>query len=96
MDRLVFRKRALKQWNALDASVRRELLNILEHRLLNPFVPSSRLRGKLSGCYKIKLKKAGIRLIYLPDGDNLVVTVISVGKREDGTAYRAAEAELGN
>jgi mRNA-degrading endonuclease RelE of RelBE toxin-antitoxin system len=36
------------------------------------------------------------RLIYLPDGENLVVTVISVGKREDGTAYLAAEAELGN
>jgi mRNA interferase RelE/StbE len=96
MYRLVFRKKALKQWNALDSSVRRDLVNVLQQRLLNPFVPSSRLRGELSGCYKIKLKKAGIRLIYLPDAENLSVTVISIGKRENGTAYRVAEAELGN
>jgi mRNA interferase RelE/StbE len=96
MYRLVFRKKALKQWKALDASVRSELAIFLERRLLNPYVPGSRLRGELADCYKIKLRKAGIRLIYLPDGKNLVVTVISVGKREAGAAYRHAVVELEN
>lgn len=91
---LVFREKALKQWNSLDSGIRRELMPILRRRLLNPFVPSARLRNELSDCYKIKLRKAGIRLVYYPDGNNLIVYVLAVGKREGEAAYRDALLEL--
>jgi mRNA interferase RelE/StbE len=91
---LVFREKALKQWMKLDPSIRRELFPVLQERLLNPFVPSARLRDELSGCYKIKLRKAGIRLVYYPDGETLVVTVIAVGKRDGEAVYRAASKEF--
>jgi mRNA interferase RelE/StbE len=44
----------------------------------------------LAGCYKIKLLKQGFRLVYVVEDDELVVLVLSVGKREDSAAYRAA------
>ena len=91
---LAFRTKALKQWRALDPSVRRELLQVLEKRLLNPYEPSSRLRDDLSHCYKIKLRKAGVRLVYFPDGENFVVLVIAVGKRDGGEVYREASREI--
>jgi mRNA interferase RelE/StbE len=91
---LEFHPLALKEWHALDNSIRQELLPVLEKRLLNPFVPSARLRDELSGYYKIKLQRLGIRLIYLPDGDKLIVTVISIGKRENSSAYRTAAGRV--
>jgi mRNA interferase RelE/StbE len=93
---LRFRAKALKQWNSLGASIRRELVTALEQRLLNPFVPSARLAGQLSGCYKIKLRKAGVRLVYFPDGERLIVTVVAVGKRDRDLVYLAAARELRN
>jgi mRNA interferase RelE/StbE len=39
------------------------LLAVLERRLQEPRVPSARLRD-LPGCYKIKLRTVGYRLVY--------------------------------
>jgi mRNA interferase RelE/StbE len=54
-------------------------------------VPGSALRGKLAGCYKIKLLKQGYRLIYEVLDTQVVVLVLAVNKREDALAYLLAE-----
>jgi len=61
--------------------------------LAHPRVPAARLR-ELPDCYKIKLRKAGYRLIYRVVDDRLVVIVLAVGKRERDEAYDAAAGRL--
>lgn len=63
---------------------------MLVKRLQNPHVPGAQLHRELAGCYKIKLLKQGYRLVYMVEDDELVVLVLSVGKREDSAAYRVA------
>jgi len=88
--RLKFVPDAWREWQALDGSVKQALKPLLAKRLQNPHVPGSLLHRELAGCYKIKLLKQGYRLVYIVEDDELVVLVLSVGKREDNAAYRAA------
>jgi mRNA interferase RelE/StbE len=60
----------------------------------NPHSPGSLLRGELKDCYKIKLAKAGYRLVYKVQDEQLIVLVLSVGKREESLAYRLAVGRL--
>jgi mRNA interferase RelE/StbE len=87
--RLRFHTLALKEWRKLDAAVREQLKKKLAQRLDHPRVPSAALSG-MPDCYKIKLRKAGCRLVYRVDEGILYVTVLAVGKRERLTAYRLA------
>ena len=87
--RLLFLPSALKEWQALDGSVKEPLRKLLKKRLNNPHVPGGALHGELNGYYKIKLNKQGIRLIYGVEDDALVVMVMAVAKREDGEVYRS-------
>ena len=95
MHDLYFLPEAAKELDRLDKSVRTKLLLKLEKRLVNPEVESARLSGDLSGCFKIKLAREGVRLVYKVDNLQVIVTVISIGKREDSSAYRAAVRRLG-
>jgi mRNA interferase RelE/StbE len=88
--RLKFVPDAWREWQALDGSIKQALKLLLAKRLQNPHVPGSLLHRELAGCYKIKLLKQGYRLVYMVEDDVLVVLVLSVGKREDNAAYRAA------
>ncbi len=45
-------------------------------------------------CYKIKLHKAGYRLVYRVEDDIVYVTVIAVGKREKLQVYQAAQNRI--
>ena len=83
-------------WHKLDRGVRHKLEKTLERRLHNPFIESAALSGDLAGCYKIKSKSSGIRLIYKVTESNLILLVITVGKREGGESYKDARAELEN
>ena len=76
--------------------MRNKLEKILERRLQNPFIESASLSGDLAGCYKIKSKSSGIRLIYKITESNFILLVITVGKREGGESYEDARAELEN
>lgn len=58
-------------------------------------MPGGELHGDLSHCYKIKLLKQGIRLVYQVEAGQLVVLVLAVDKREDSLAYKSAIARLG-
>ena len=58
---LEFLESALREWQALDGSVKAVFKKQLEARLENPHFPGSELHGALSGCYKIKLRAQGYR-----------------------------------
>lgn len=83
---------ALAEWQTLDGSVRAPLKKLLAKRLEQPHVPGGALHGPLAGCYKIKVRKQGVRLVYAVEDHQLVVLVLAVDKREDGVVYGAATA----
>ncbi|ECV0000196.1 type II toxin-antitoxin system RelE/ParE family toxin [Salmonella enterica] len=85
-----FDDRALKEWYKLDKSVREHFKKKLRKLQENPYVESARLHGDLTGCFKIKLKKSGFRLVYQVLDDEIVIWIIAVGKREDEKVYHIA------
>jgi mRNA interferase RelE/StbE len=92
--RLQFHPRAREEWEALDGSVKQVLKKLLEKRLVQPHVPGGQLIGNLLGCYKIKLRKQGVRLVYRVEDDSLIVMVLAVDRREEGVVYRSALARI--
>ncbi|MGH8296517.1 MAG: type II toxin-antitoxin system RelE family toxin [Steroidobacteraceae bacterium] len=92
--RLLFHPEALKEWNALDGSIKKPLKNLLAKRLDNPHVPGGALHNDLIGCYKIKLNRQGVRLVYRVEDDALIVMVMAVDRREDSVVYRSALARI--
>jgi mRNA interferase RelE/StbE len=92
--RLFFLPAALEEWSRLDGSVREPLKKLLAKRLDQPHVPGGRLHGTLSTCYKIKLRKQGVRLGYTVQEARLIVLVLAVDRREDSAAYQSALARL--
>lgn len=93
--RLLFLPSALREWQALDGSVKEPLRKLLKKRLDNPHLPGAALHGDLKGYYKVKLKKQGVRLVYGVEDDVLIVMVMAVDRREDGLVYRSVIARLG-
>lgn len=92
----MFLPNAKRAWHKLDPGVRNKLEKTLIRRLQNPFIESAALSGDLAGCYKIKSKSSGIRLIYKVTESELILLVITVGKREGGESYDDARTELEN
>ena len=87
--KLRFKDEALKEWKKLNANVREQFKKKLAERLVTPRIESSRL-NRMKDCYKIKLRKAGYRLVYQVRDSELVVSVVAVGKRERNEVYKAA------
>ena len=92
----MFLPNAKRAWHKLDPGVRKKKKKTLVRRLQNPFIESAALSGDLAGCYKIKSKSSGIRLIYKVTESELILLVITVGKREGGESYDDARTELEN
>ncbi|VVD86098.1 type II toxin-antitoxin system RelE family toxin [Pandoraea commovens] len=90
---LQFLPSALKEWQALDASIQRQFKTKLRRRLQQPQVPGSRLKA-MPDCYKIKLASAGYRLIYRVNESAITVLVVAVGTRENLKVYRNASERL--
>jgi len=88
-----FGEDALKEWKKLDSSVKNQLLKIFERRLQEPRIPSAALSG-MPDCYKIKLRKACVRLVYRVQDKKLLIQVIAIGKRDKSTIYAAAVSRL--
>lgn len=91
--RLLFREDALKEWHSLAPSVRSQFTKKLKERVEYPRVESARLSG-LKDCYKIKLRSAGFRLVYEVRDEEIVVSVVAVGKRERNSVYKAAAKRI--
>ena len=94
--RLKFVPSALAEWKTLDGSVKETFRKLIKKRLENPYVPGSELHGALNGCYKIKLRKLGFRLVYMIEDDALIVMVLAVDRRQDNVVYQSAMERLTN
>ena len=87
---LAFLEEALAEWQRLDGAIRTQLKKKLAERLLSPRMPAAKLSGHPDR-YKIKLRSVGYRLIYEVRDQQLLIVVISVGKRDRNAVYRAAD-----
>ena len=91
--KLVFKQDAEKEWRKLDDSIRVQFKKKLKERLTNPRVESARLSG-MKDCYKIKLRSAGYRLVYEVRDEEIVVSVVAVGKRSKNQVYKIAAKRM--
>ncbi len=83
---LDFKPKALKEWNKLNPSIKEQFKKKLKERLENPKIQKDKLSG-FENIYKIKLKSVGYRLAYEVKDEEIVVLVLSVGKRENSDIY---------
>ncbi|MEH6637764.1 MAG: type II toxin-antitoxin system RelE/ParE family toxin [Porticoccaceae bacterium] len=83
---LKFHTDALAEWEGLPKSDREYFKKKLRERLESPHIPKSRLSGG-KNLYKIKRKRPPLRLTYHVNDNELIVTALSVGKR-DGDVYK--------
>ncbi|AIC17351.1 type II toxin-antitoxin system RelE family toxin [Pseudomonas chlororaphis] len=87
--KLQFLPSARKEWDKLGHTLREQFKRKLAERLEMPRVPADALHG-MADCYKIKLKASGYRLVYQVIEDQVVVSVVAVGKRERSAVYERA------
>ena len=83
---LEFKPKALKEWSKLGSTIKEQFKNKLKERLENPRVEKDKLSG-YENVYKIKLRSSGFRLAYEVKDLEIVVYVVSVGKRENNKVY---------
>ena len=83
---LEFLPKALKEWHKLDATIKVQFKKKLAERLENPKVAKDKLSG-FNDVYKIKLRNIGYRLAYEVKDKEIIVLVLSVGKRENNSVY---------
>lgn len=84
-----FHPAAFKELGKLDPELRRQALARLKSRLISPDVPKARLSGNPPDTYKIKQKKAGLRIVYQICPDLGKVRVLAIGRR-DSDVYEQA------
>ena len=86
---LAFVPQALKEWKKLDPHTRQLFKTRLIERLEMPRVASAQLRGHPDR-YKIKLRALGYRLVYEVRDQEVLVVVVTVGRRDGNAVYFAA------
>ncbi|WP_188013630.1 type II toxin-antitoxin system RelE family toxin [Photobacterium damselae] len=91
--RLAIKEEAQKEWKKLNTNIQMQFKKKLVERLENPHVLASKL-SNMPNCYKIKLRSAGYRLVYELRDKDIVVIVITVGKRERNDVYKTAIKRL--
>ena len=77
----------------LPPETKRHLPKKLAERQVQPRIASASLR-RMPDCYKIKLRSAGVRLVYKVVDREIMLLVLAIGKREGGDIYADAEREL--
>ena len=92
---LDFKPKALKEFKKLTPALQTQFKKKLGERLVNPKVPKDKLSG-YENIYKIKLKSSGYRLAYEVKDEEIVVLVLSVGKRENNQVYDNLESRVKN
>ncbi len=76
----------MREWNKLDSTILFQFKKKLIERLSNPKVPKDKLSG-YENVYKIKLKSLGFRLAYEVKDKEIVILVLSVGRRENNDIF---------
>jgi len=84
---LEFLPKVLKEWEALDKSIKEQFKKKLAERLENPHNPKDKLNG-FENIYKIKLRTVGYRLAYEVKDEQIVVLVLAVGIRDKDKIYK--------
>lgn len=87
--KLDFYEQAFAEWNSLDAAVKAQFKKKLAKILHEPRIVKNKLSGHPHR-YKIKLRRAGYRLVYEVKDDEIVVIVIAVGRRDHDEVYQLA------
>lgn len=82
-----------KEWKKIDSSLRLQFKKKLEKVIQNPRIPKNKLSG-YENIYKIKLRSAGFRLAYEVKDKEIIILVLSVGKRENNKIYENLESRL--
>lgn len=80
----------VSELNKLNPIIKQQLRKKLDKIIENPHIPKNRLSGELHNCYKIKLRNAGVRLVYQVNDDEIYILLLTVGKRADNEVYNAA------
>ncbi|MDR2227263.1 MAG: type II toxin-antitoxin system RelE/ParE family toxin [Providencia sp.] len=88
-----FRDDAAREWKELGATIQKQFAKKLKALIDNPHIPSARLSG-IQNCYKIKLKASGYRLVYEVVDNQLIIIVITVGKRNGNELYDIAKKRV--
>ncbi|BFU78255.1 type II toxin-antitoxin system RelE/ParE family toxin [Arcobacter sp. 15-2] len=83
---LEYMPKALKNWDKLDITIKKQFYKKIQERLKNPRVQKDKLSG-YANIYKIKLRSSGFRLAYEVKDEQILVLVLSVGKRENNKVY---------
>ena len=86
-------RKSNEDFNKLDGSIKKYVLKKLILLETNPFLgkpPGNKAGLDLTGYYKLYVFKKKIRIIYELKDNELIVNIISIGKREDFTAYLQA------
>ena len=83
---LDFKPKALKEWKKITQTIQIQFKKKLQERLENPRVVKDKLSG-YENIYKIKLRSQGFRLAYEVKDEEIVVLVLSIGKRENNKIY---------
>lgn len=89
-----FHPTALRELGKLDPELRRQALARLESRLNEPAVPKARLSGSSPDTYKIKLKRAGLRIVYQIHANAGRIRVLAVGRRDSEVYEHALRREF--
>ena len=87
---LAFTEEAKSEWDKLDNTVRSQFKKKLASVLEQPHIRASALHS-MPGCYKIKLRSVGYRLVFQVDDQIVLVEVITVGRRDSRIYGKAAE-----
>lgn len=103
--KLVFLPEAIKDIEKLDSSQRYQVIKGINKVLTNPLskanggygTPLGNRNGiNLSGYYKIKFKKSGLRVVYkiIQSEDEMLVIIVST--REGNNVYKEAARRVTN
>lgn len=95
MYHLKIRKEAEKDYQKLDKTQQvlvTKGLNKIQALGLEAGQP---LKGNLKFCRKIKMRKAGLRIVFKEaDGEIEVIEIVVIGKRADSEVYKLAKKRL--
>ena len=88
--KIKFLPTALEEWKKLAPPIQAQFKKKLKERSTNPRNKASQLPG-FKNVYKIKLRSVGYRLVYEVNDTEIVVYVITEGKRDRGLVYNKVE-----
>ena len=85
--------------NKLDRGKRKQVLKAIDRVSQNPLPQSEGGYGKslgknLTGCYKIKLRNAGIRIVYRLQRTEHGMEIVIIGMRESAEVYDLAAKRI--